>query len=225
MLFIKDELVNEIKNSKYKVYSIEPLHEGVECFPCATQFEGKDTYFITSVKPENIRCDKSSGACKFYYTNEDLSEVADWFPAHVIPIGTKFVKIKKNKRPGIGSNTCIVDVSQLPAFNTDTTNEDVSVNDYKFFLTLFNEYTISQCVYDRSNFYDAKITSSKYELPSKLQNSDFLKSKDFKVINVKRNEMESVPVGLIVKESTDKYTIEYGTVYIDMNNVVSIKWN
>lgn len=225
MLFIKDELINEIKNSKYKVYSVEPLREGVECFPCAMQFEGKDTYFITSVKPENIRCDKSSGICKFYYTNEDLSEVADWFPAHVIPIGTKFVKIKKNKKPCIGSDTCIVDASQLPAFNTDTTNEDVSVNNYKFFLTLFNEYTISQCVYERSNFYDAKITSSKYELPSKLQNSDFLKSKDFKVINVKRNEMESVPVGLIVKESTDKYTVEYGTVYIDMNNVVSIKWN
>jgi len=225
MIFVKDELIKEAKNTKYRVYSKSPLHEGVECFPCATQFEGKDTYFITSVKTENIRCDKSSGACKFYYTNEDLSEVADWFPAHVIPIGTKFVKIKKNKKPCIGSYNCLVDVSQLPAFNTDTTNEDVAVNEYKFFLTLFNEYTISQCIYERNKLYDAKVTSSKYDLPAKLQNSDFLKSKDFTVINVRRNEMETVPVGLIVKESTDKYVIEYGTVFIDMNNIISIKWN
>lgn len=224
MIFVKDELIKEVKNTKYRVYSKSPLHEGVECFPDVTSLLS-DVYYISSVKTENIRCDKSSGVCKFYYTNEDLSTVADWFPAHVIPIGTRFVKNKKNKKSCIGSNTCIVDVSQLPAFNTDATNEDVAVNEYKFFLTLFNEYTISQCIYERNKLYDAKVTSSKYDLPAKLQNSDFLKSKDFTVINVRRNEMETVPVGLIVKESADKYVIEYGTVFIDMNNIVSIKWN
>lgn len=223
MLYVKDELIKEAKSSKYRVYSNVPLSEGVECFPNTDTFNDSDTYYVSSVKTGNIRCDKSNG--KFYFTNEDLSEVADWFPAHVIPIGTKFIKLRNKKKQCIGSNTCIVDVSQLKAFSNDATNEDVSVSEYKFYLTLFNKYTVSQCIYERNNLYDAKVTSSKYDLPSRLQNSDFLKSKDFKVINLHRNEMESVPVGLIIKEPSDKYTVDYGTVYIDMNNVISIKWH
>ena len=95
MIFVKDELIKEAKDTKYRVYSNEPLHEGVACFP-STLGCNKNGYYITSVKAKNIRCDRSSGACKFYYTNEDLSDTADWFPAHVIPIGTRFLKSKKN---------------------------------------------------------------------------------------------------------------------------------
>lgn len=238
MLYVNNKVIEEAKNTKYRVYSNEPLQEGVECFPTLNKCIDKDTYYVTSVKAENIRCDKSNGKYRFYFTNEDLSAVADWFPAHVIPIGTKFVKAKKkapifkyakvvddNVGKKIDGQGCLVDISQLPAFNVDTTNEDLVINDYKFYLTLFKEYTISQCIYERSKLYDAKITSSKYDLATKLQNSDFLKSKDFTVINLRRSKLESVPVGYIIKDSKDKYVVEYGTVYIDMNNIVSIKWN
>jgi hypothetical protein len=48
------------------------------------------------------------------------------------------------------------------------------------------------------------------------------------MINSRRKEEESVPVGLIVKENADtkkEINIEYGTVYINMENQVSIIWN
>ena len=111
----------------------------------------------------------------------------------------------------------------LPAFND--VNEDISIHEYRFYLTLFNDYTVKQCQYERHNLHDAMFKSSKYDLPSKLQNSDLLKSKDFKIINARRSQEESVPVGLIIKEDNSKYSLEYGKVYINMENKISIVWH
>ena len=232
MLHITEELEKDIRDYKYKVYSKEPLSEGVECFSSSESFSRDEPFCITSVSAKNI---KSEGN-KFYYTNEDLSTVADWFPAKVLNVCNNFVPCKKRKPTkcttkignnvgrSIKSNKCIVDVSNLPAFNG--VNEDISINEYRFYLTLFNEYTVKQCQYERRNLQDATFTSSKYDLPAKMQNSDFLKSKDFTVINVRREKEESVPVGLIIKENTDKYhVIEYGNVYINMDNKISIVWH
>lgn len=223
--------INKCRSFKYKVYSKTPLSEGTECFSSSKNLNGN--YYITSVHSYNIKCEGN----KFYYTNEDLSEVADWWPAHMINVGTTFKRNKKNPTfkyaKVVGDNVgkkidgqgCLVDVSQLPAFRGMDFNEEVSINEYKFYLTLFNEYSIAQCIYERKNLYDLKIRSSKYDLASKLQNSDFLKSKDFKVINYKRKDEEVIPVGLIIKEqSEDNTSIEYGTVYINMNNKISIVW-
>ena len=183
MLYINNKTIEEAKNIKYKVYSNEPLEEGVECFPTLNKcIINKDTYYITNVKAENIRCDKSNGKCRFYFTNEDLSTVADWFPAHIINVGNNFKKSKKSNifkyakvvddsvGKKIDGQGCLVDVSQLPAFNVDSTNEDLDINDYKFYLTLFKDYTVQQCIYERSELYDAKLTSSKFKskLPSLL---------------------------------------------------------
>lgn len=224
MLVISEDRLNRFKNTKFKVYSREPLSDGCECFSSNESFDKNETFYITSVKASNIKNDNG----KFYYTTEEFDDVADFWPKHIMNLGSNFVPSKR-KKSCIKSNKCIVDVSGLPAFNgLPSTNEDVTVNDYRFYLTLFNNYTIEQCRFERHDLFDAKFKSSKYDLVSKIQNSDFLKSKDFVMINSRRKEEESVPVGLIVKENADtkkEINIEYGTVYINMENQVSIIWN
>lgn len=230
MLVVSESKLNQLRNNKYKVYSKEPLKEGTECFSSSEQFMHDEPFCITAVNSVHIRHNDG----KFYYTTEDLSTTADWFPAHVIPMSNTFVPCNKKVKhkcvslvddedgKAIKSNKCLIDVSNLQAFNG--VNEDLSVYEYRFYLTLFNDYTVKQCQYERHNLYDAIFQSSKYDLPSKLQNSDFLKSKDFKVINVRRAKEESVPVGLIIKKDDNKYNIDYGRVYINMDNKVSIVW-
>ena len=231
MLEISENKIQELRNVKYKVYSREPLREGCECFGSSKCFKSNEPFCITSVSAANIKHDNG----RFYYTTEDLSEVADWFPAQILDIGSNFVPCKKRKQAkctsrvsddcgkAIKSDKCLVDVSGMPAFNG--VNEDLAVYEYRFYLTLFNDYTVKQCQYERHNLHDASFKSSKYDLPSRLQNSDFLKSKDFKMINVRREKEESVPVGLIIKEDENKYNLEYGKVYINMDNKVSIIWH
>lgn len=221
MLIISDNKLKSYKECKYRVFSKEPLLEGSECFASDVNFGKNDTFYVTSVKAQNIR--HKNG--KFYYTNEDLSSVADWFPAYVIPIDNTFVKVNKKKHKigtVIGSDKCVVDVSQLQAFNG--VNEDIAINEYRFFLLLFNNYTLNQCVSDRWELFDAKFKSSKYDLTQKLQGSQFLKSKDFKVINSKRCDDENVLVGIVITKSDDNSIIEYGNVFINMNNIISIIW-
>ena len=231
MLVISECKLEEIKNTKYKVYSKEILSEGVECLCDISTFSNNERFYITSVSAKNIK--HKDG--KFYYTTEDLSSVADWFPAQIIPINGTFKKCKHkpvmkcvslvgdDKGKCIKGNGCLVDTSCMPAFNG--VNEDLTVNEYRFYLTLFNDYTVKQCQYERHNLHDATFKSSKYDLVSKMQNSDFLKSKDFKMINNKRQDDESVKIGLVIKEGNSKYDVDYGTVYINMDNKVSIKWH
>lgn len=223
MLIISDKLLNETRDSKYKVYSKAPLDNNVECFSSSNSFKNSDKFYITATPISHIRYTDG----KFYYTSEDLSSTADWFPAHVIPIGNTFVKCKGKKHKigtVIGSNKCVVDVSGLPAFNG--VNEDISIYEYRFYITLFNNYTIKQIIYDRYNLFDLKLKSSKYDLVSKLQNANLIKPNEFVMINNKRKDEESVRIGVVIKESGDKSrSIEYGDVYINMNNIISIKWN
>lgn len=230
MIKISESKLNRLKNCKYRVYSKGPLVEGSECFTSSKCFASNEPFCITAVSASNIKQDNG----KFYYTTESLDETADWFPAQILDVGNNFIPCKKRKPTKcttvvgddvgkkIDGQGCIVDISGLPAFNG--VNEDLSVFEYRFYLTLFNEYTVKQCQYERHNLQDATFTSSKYDLPAKLQNSDFLKSKDFTIINVRRENEESVPVGLIIKEDNNKYSIEYGKVYINMNNKISIVW-
>jgi hypothetical protein len=232
MLVLSESKLNEYKDVKYKVYSKGPLTEGSECFSSSKSFNENEPFCITSVSSKNIRSDKD----KFYYTTEDLSSTADWFPKHLMNVGTNFVQCGKSKKlkcvskvsdnvgKKIDGQGCLIDTSALPAFNG--VNEDLSVNEYRFYLTLFNDFTVKQCQYERHDLHDASFKSSKYDLVAKLQNSDFLKSKDFKMINYRRQNEESVPVGYIIKESDDmKYCSEYGKVYINMDNKVSIIWH
>ena len=231
MLVLSESKLNKLRENKYKVYSKEPLKEGIECFCNSESFKSDEPFCITSVSSKNIR--HKDG--KFYYTNEDLSTTADWFPAHVIPMGNMFTPCGKHRKQkcvsqvddkcgkSVKSDKCLIDTSGLPAFND--VNEDLSIYEYRFYLTLFNDYTVKQCQYERRNLHDAMFKSSKYDLPSKLQNSDFLKSKDFKIINARRAQEESVPVGLIIKEDNNTYSLEYGKVYINMDNKISIVWH
>lgn len=220
MLITTESQIKKYSEELYRVYSREPLSDGVECYSSSRGLSESDKVYVSSVKACHIK--HSNG--KFTFTNEDLSSTIDWFPAQVINIGNTFKKCKKVKKSVgkvIDGQGCLLDVSGLPAFN-----EEVKTHEYRFYLTLFNEYTIKDCQYDRHNLYDAKINSSKYDLESKLQNSEFLKSKDFKVINVKREEHETIPVGIIVKElePTDN-SLEYGQVLIDMSNRITINWH
>ena len=223
MLIISEEKLSTLKESKYKVYSKGPLVEGSECFNSSKNFKSNEKFCITSVPIINIKHENG----KFIFTNEDLSTYADWFPASMIKVQNHFSpckKVKSNVGKVIKSDKCVVDVSQLPAFSA-LANEDLSVNEYRFYSTLFNDYTIKQCQYERHNLYDAVFKSSKYDLVSKIQNSNFLKSKDFRMINYKRQNSESVRVGLVVKESDNsQYEIEYGNVYINMENKISVVW-
>lgn len=225
MLILSKNKLDELKSKKYRVYSKEYLSDGVECFNTSESLG--DSFYISFVEANHIKCENN----KFYYTEESLSDVADFWPKHLLPVIGAFSskKSKSNtKQKGTSklSKSFIVDASGLPAFSGIQANEDLSVNEYRFYLTLFNEYTVKQCQYERHSLYDARVKSSKYDLPSRLQNSNFLKSKDFKVINYKRQESETVPVGLIIKENKNgSYEIEYGTVLIDMNNKISIIWH
>ena len=54
---------------------------------------------------------------------------------------------------------------------------------------------------------------------------DFLKQKDFKMINYKRKDTENVVIGILLNAGTDKYSMDYGVVSSDMNNVLSIRWH
>lgn len=230
MIEISEGKLNKLKNSKYRVYSKGPLVDGSECFTNNKLFAGDESFCITAVNANHIKRDNS----KFVYTVEGLDETADWFPAAIIDVSNNFIPCKKRKPTKctkevgddvgkkIDGQGCIIDISGLPAFNG--VNEDLSVFEYRFYLTLFNEYTIKQCQYERHNLQDATFTSSKYDLPAKLQNSDFLKSKDFTIINSRREAEESVPVGLIIREDSNKYSLEYGKVYINMDNKISIVW-
>ena len=231
MIELSDNKLNELKDCKYKVYTKGPLTEGSECFSSSDVFKNNERFCITAVNGKNIKHDSG----RFYYTSEGLDETCDFFPAQILDVASNFVPCKKRKKSTkctqevgddvgkkIDGQGCLIDISGLPAFNG--VNEDLSVFEYRFYLTLFNEYTVKQCQYERHNLQDATFTSSKYDLPAKLQNSDFLKSKDFTIINSRREREESVPVGLIIKEGNSKYSIEYGRVYINMENKISIIW-
>jgi hypothetical protein len=228
MLQISEELLSDFKSIKYRIYSLSPLKEGIECFNSYKNFKTDEKFLVTTVEAKNIKsCDG-----KFYYTNEDLS--ADWFPSHIVNLNKNFKKchskpakyasrIPDNVGKIISGYSCIVDTSELPAFKG--VNEDKSVYEYRFYLTLFNKYTVKQLQYERHDLFDAKFESSKFDLISKMQNTDFLKEKDFVFINYKRQESENVVIGTVLKEGAGKYSLEYGTVYIDMTNKLSIKWN
>lgn len=205
-------------NDKYVVYSRSPLYDGCECFFNNNHLKSNE-YYISNVKLCHIRENEN----KFYYTTEDLSQCADWFPASIISVGN-FVPAKKRKK----NRGCIVDVSNLPAFNGSQfdVNEDAKIYEYRFYITLFNDYTVKQCQYERHNLFDAKYNSSKFDLVSKMQNSEMLKSKDFTAINVKRKDEENVTIGWIIKEpEIGEVSSDYGIVTIDMDNKLSIKWH
>ena len=224
MLCVSENIKNKYKYYKCKVYTKEPITEGCECFfsKDCIKYEKRFTEYINTY---NIK--HKNG--KFYFTNEDLSNVADWWPKHMLPIIGAYVSSNKgNKKNKKRKNSFIVDVSALPAFNGsmfENINEDVSVHEYRLYITLFNNYTVKQCQFDRFKLYDAKFNSSKYDLTAKIQSSDFLKSKDFTVINVKRKTDENVLIGIIIKSpENNEYSNEYGKLYIDMENKVSIIW-
>lgn len=230
MLVISEDKKNELRSTKYKVYSLSPMSEGVECFGSNKSFSSTDKFYITAVNANHIKHHEG----KFYYTNEDLFDVADWWPAHLLPTNKNFKKCKKTStkcttRIGydvgkkIDGYGCLVDVSDLQAFNG--VNEDLTVSEYRFYITLFNEYTVKQLRYERHDLFDAKFESSKFDLPFKMQSSNFLKPGDFKMINYKRKDTENVIIGKVLREDSNKYSMEYGTVFIDMNNLISIKWN
>ena len=228
MIILSNDKIDFIKNRKYRVYSTTPLFNNCECFNSKQSIKECNSFYVTSVPLKNIK--HVDG--KWFYTTEDLSAVSDWFKAHVISVGNNFVPCDKNSmlkcvrnvsdRYGkkIHSDNCVVCADGLPAFN-----EEQSINEYRFYLTLFNDYTVHQCNVDRKNLHDLKLVSSKYDLESKLQDSNFLKRKDFTMINNKREQYESVKVGLIIKEDGSKYALpEYGEVYINMNNKIYINW-
>ena len=230
MLTLSDKIIKNIKKTQYAVYSLDPLREGVECFP-APPMKGigdieKTPYCLTSVRVNNIKHDSG----RFYYTSEDLSSYADWYPAHVMIVGNTFTRSKSPKtkcttqvsdRLGrvIGSDRFLVDVSGMPAF------EDSHVVDYYFYNTLFNDYSIKQIRHEREKLYDLKLTCSKYDLTIRLQNSDILRQKDFTIINTERTNSEDVKIGIVTEHDDKNINMEYGTVFINMNNLLFVLWN
>lgn len=210
--------VDNYRYSKCTIFSKEPFIDGCECFNSNESLD--EDYYVKTVKLCNIK--HVNG--KFYYTTEDLYKYADQYPEDMLPVIGAFVKSKKGKRKV--SKSFITDVSGLPAFNVCTACEDVKIHTYRLYITLFNDFNVKQCRYDRYKLYDALYKSSKYDLESKIQNSEFLKSKDFTVINLKRKDKESIPVALVLQEpEDDEYSNVYGTLFIDMNNILSIKWH
>ena len=233
MLIISKEKISDLKLEKYRIYTKEAIRDGIECFSSLDDLNKSEAFCSAVVPINHIKYSKTDN--KFYYTKEELSDYADWYKAHVLPAIKKFKKynyhdncISKVGDDGkvIDGYNCIVNVPGLPAFQGVEVNENSAVYEYRFYLMLFNKYTIKQIKYDRHELYDYKLQSSKFDLASKLQNSDFLKSKDFKIINYLRKNTELVQVGIILKEdSAKKYSIEYGTVFIDMNNLIIINWH
>lgn len=224
MLCVSENIINKYKYLKCKIYTKEPVADGCECFFSKKSIK-RNTYFTEYVHTYNIKHENG----RFYYTNENLSNVADWWPKHMFPIIGAYVSSDEdNKNKKKRKNSFIVDVSELPAFNGsmfDNVNEDVSMHEYRLYITLFNNYTLKQCQFDRFKLCDAKFNSTKYDLVAKIQSSDFLKSKDFTVINIKRKTDESVLIGIVVKTPEDgEYSNEYGKVYINMENKISIVW-
>ena len=231
MLILSENKLNYYKNYIVNVYTNEPLYNGCECFATSESLDGK--YYKSKVSACNIKYNDG----KFYYSNEDLSQYADWFQADMLPVIGAFVSsgpmykynkkykcntLVKQKHSGQLSKSFIVDAASMPAFF----NEDITVNDYRYFNTLFHEYTIEQVLYERYKLFDAKFKASKFDLVNKMQNSNFLQSKDFKMINSQRQYKESVYIGYIVKENKDdEIGVDYGYVYIDMNNKLSIIWH
>lgn len=231
MLVLSESKLNHYKNYIIHVYTDRPLCNGCECFATSEPFD--DKYYKSEVSACNIK--HKNG--KFYYSNEDLSQYADWFQADMLPIIGAFVSsgpmykynkkykcntLVKQKHSGKLSKSFMVDAASMPAFF----NEDITVNEYRYFNTLFHEYTIEQILYERFKLFDAKFKASRFDLINKMQNSNFLQSKDFKMINSQRQYKESVYIGYIVKENKDaEIGVDYGYVYIDMSNKLSIIWH
>ena len=220
MLILSENKLNYYKNYIVNVYTKEPLYNGCECFSTSESLDGK--YYKSKVSACNIKHNDG----KFYYSNEDLSQYADWFQADMLPIIGAFVSsepmYKYNKK-----YKCNTLVKQKPSGKLSKSFiVDATVNDYRYFNTLFHEYTIEQVLYERYKLFDAKFKASKFDLVNKMQNSNFLQSKDFKMINSQRQYKESVYIGYIVKENKDgEIGVDYGYVYIDMNNKLSIIWH
>ena len=197
MLIISEQKRQELRRTRYEVYAEGSLKEGAELSPFQDA-ERPNKHIVNSFNIRHV-----DG--KFYFTEEDLSDIIDWFPAHIIPIGRS--KLKKTKR------------------FVARKNEEIEVHEYRFYNTLFNKFTLKQIQFERRNLHDGKFISSKYDLVSRMQGSKVLKSKDFKMINVARKDNELVPIGMVVKESKDKNSlVEYGIVYINMDNRLSILW-
>lgn len=228
MLVLSDRLINEMKEHIYKVYVKRVLREGCECFK--SRFKCNEKLCIYKVKAKNLVYNEG----RLFYT-EGLEDSSDWYPAQLININNFFEPVSgkkkktctsvlsKDKGKVIDSDRYIVDVSGMSSFKG--INEELIVSEYKLFITLFKNYSVKECLYNRQDLCDATFTSTKYDLTDKLQNSDFLKSKDFVIINNRRSEEENIPVGLIIKTDGNDYSLEYGTVYINMNNILYIKWN
>ena len=70
MLVISEDRLNRFKNTKFKIYSKEPLSDGCECFSSNESFDKNEPFYITSVKASNIKNDNG----KFYYTTETITK-------------------------------------------------------------------------------------------------------------------------------------------------------
>ena len=178
MLILSENKLNYYKNYIVNVYTNEPLYNGCECFATSESLDGK--YYKSKVSACNIKYNDG----RFYYSNEDLSQYADWFQADMLPIIGAFVSsepvykynkkykcntLVKQKPSGKLSKSFMVDAASMPAFF----NEDITVNDYRYFNTLFHEYTIEQVLYERYKLFDAKFKASRFDLVNKMQNSNF----------------------------------------------------
>lgn len=202
--------------SRVRIYASKPLNSFMK-----VSFEAKsdlNSEFIYSKKVDinHIICFDNNvtyylGDCK----NEDFSIFTTWFNPSVMDINMK--KSNSNKRV-----LSYKDI--LKRHKNEGLEASSKTYEYLYFNTLFADFEISDIVATRLPLYDLKFISTKFDVASQLQNSNFLENKDFVIINERRAEQSLVKLGYILSLK-DHSNFDYATVYIDMNNIISVFWN
>lgn len=101
------------------------------------------------------------------------------------------------------------------------------LKEYNFYFTIYDKERTPNSIIENGIRPDFILkTKSKYSLEQDLQNSGFLKDKDFGVLNKNRNSEMNTLLGFILDPlySSSSREWDYAEVYLDVNNNISLKW-
>jgi hypothetical protein len=105
--------------------------------------------------------------------------------------------------------------------------KEANLNEYHFYYTVYNKDRSIKSILDSQDEPDKVFKStSRHALESDMQNSNFITDKDFGVINKYRDKDTRVFIGFVLEPdySSDKQSWDYGSVFLDINNNIIIKW-
>ena len=102
-----------------------------------------------------------------------------------------------------------------------------NLQEYQFFFTVYDKKKTPDSIMKNNERPDRVFkTTSRHSLENEMQNSHFLTDKDFGAINKYRNQDTHTFIGYILEPlyTADKSNWDFGSVFLDVNNNIIIKW-